>query len=153
MRTYPQLTQEQRYQISALKKMGHSQTEMAQVLKVNRSTVSRELRRNTGGRGYRPKQAHEKAISRRPKAKPRIEAGKWKVVEEKLRQDWSPEQVSGWLKKQTGQSISHEWIYQHILADKRSGGGLYQHLRCQKKASKALRNPGSTRKTAESGQY
>jgi len=54
-------------------------------------------------------------------------------VEEKLRQDWSPEQVSGWLKKQTGQSISHEWIYQHILADKRSGDGLYQHLRCQKK--------------------
>jgi len=136
MRTYTQLTQAQRYQISVLKKMEHSQTEMAQVLKVNRSTVSRELRRNTGGRGYRPKQADEKARGRRSKAKPRIKTDEWEVVEEKLRQDWSPEQVSGWLKKQAGSSISHEWIYQHILADKRSGGDLYKHLRCQKKRRK-----------------
>jgi len=109
---------------------------MAHALKVNRSTVNREIRRNTGGRGYRPKQADEKAMSRRSKAKPRIEADEWKVVEEKLCQDWSPEQVSGWLKKQAGPSISHEWIYQHILTDKRSGGDLYKHLRCQKKRRK-----------------
>jgi IS30 family transposase len=109
MRTYTQLTQIQRYQISVLKKTKHTQSEVAQVLKVNRPTVSRELRRNIGGRGYRPKQADEKAMSRRPKAKPRIETDEWRVVEEKLRQDWSPEQVSGWLKKQAGSSISHEW--------------------------------------------
>lgn len=136
MRTYTQLTQAQRYQISALKKMEHTQSEMAQVLKVDRSTISRELHRNTGRRGYRPKQADEKAMSRRSKAKPRIELGEWKVEEEKLRQDWSPEQVSGWQKKQTGRSISHEWIYRHILADKRSGGDLYKHLRCQKRRRK-----------------
>ena len=136
MRTYTQLTQAQRYQIYALKKMGHTQSEMAQVVEVNKSTVSRELWRNAGERGYRPKQAHEKAMSRRPKAKPRMELGEWKVVEEKLRQDWSPEQVSGWLKKQAGLSISHEWIYQHILVDKRCGGDLYQHLRCHKKRRK-----------------
>jgi len=131
MRTYTQLTQEQRYQISALKRMGHSQTEIAQVVEVHRSTISRELPRNTGERGYRPKQAHEKAVSRRAQAKPRIAATTWKVVEEKLREDWSPEQVSGWLKKRQGVQLSHEWIYQHILADKQAGGDLYTHLRCQ----------------------
>jgi IS30 family transposase len=141
MRTYTQLTQVQRYQISALKKMEHTPSEKAQVLKVNRSTVGRELRRNTGGCGYRPKQADEKAMSRRPKAKPRIETDEWKVVEEKLRQDWSPEQVSGWLKKQAEPSISHEWIYQHILTDKHSGGELYKHLRCQKKHRKRYGSP------------
>ena len=141
VRTYTQFTQVQRYQISALKKMEHTQSEIAQVLEVNRSTVSHELRRNTGGRGYRPKQADEKAMSRRPKAKPRIETDEWKVVEEKLCQDWSPEQVSGWLKKQAGPSISHEWIYQHILADKRSGGEFYKHLRCQKKHRKRYGSP------------
>ena len=152
MRTYTQLTQVQRYQISALKKMEHTPSEKAQVLKVNRSTVGRELRRNTGGCGYRPKQADEKAMSRRPKAKPRIETDEWKVVEEKLRQDWSPEQVSGWLKKQAEPSISHEWIYQHILTDKHSGGDVYKDLPCQK-GSKTLRKPGTAGKTAESGQY
>jgi IS30 family transposase len=136
MRTYTQLTQEQRYQISALKRMGHSRNKIAQVVEVHRSTISRELRRNTGERGYRPKQAHEKAIGRRAKAKPRITATTWKVVEEKLREDWSPEQVSGWLKNRKGMQISHEWIYQHILADKQADGELYTHLRCQKKRRK-----------------
>ena len=136
MRTYAQLTREQRYQIYALKRMGHSQNEIAQVVEVHGSTISRELRRNTGGRGYRPRQADAKAIGRRAKAKPRITATTWEVVEEKLREDWSPEQVSGWLKKRQGIPISHEWIYQHILADKQAGGGLYTHLRCQKKHRK-----------------
>ena len=141
MRTYTQLTQEQRYQIYALKKMGHTQSEIAQVLEVDRSTICRELSRNTGERGYRPKQAHEKAMQRRVKAKTRIGAGDWKVVEAKLRQDWSPEQVSGWLKRQAGLRISHEWIYQHVLADKRAGGELYKHLRCHKKRRKRYGSP------------
>jgi IS30 family transposase len=65
MRTYTQLTQELRYKISALKRMGHSRNEIAQVVEMHRSTISRELHRNTSERGYRPKQAHEKAIGRR----------------------------------------------------------------------------------------
>jgi len=141
VRTYKQLTSGQRYQISVLKKIGSSPTEIAKELEVHKSTILRELTRNTGERGYRPKQADEKAMSRRSKAKPRIEIDEWKVVEEKLRQDWSPEQVSGWLKKQAGRSISHEWIYQHILTDKRSGGDLYKHLRCQKKHRKRYGSP------------
>jgi IS30 family transposase len=116
--------------------MGHTQNEIARVVEVHRATIGRELRRNTGERGYRPKQAHEKAIVRRAKAKPRITATTWEKVEEKLRGDWSPEQISGWLKKRQGIRISHEWIYQHILADQRAGGELYRHLRCQKKRRK-----------------
>jgi IS30 family transposase len=131
MRTYKQLTSEQRYQISALKRMGHSQTEIAKELEVHKSTIGRELRRNTGERGYRPKQADEKAHERHAQAlsPKRISAGTWDVVEEKLRQDWSPEQVSGWLEKCHEIRISHEWIYQHILADQRAKGDLYTHLR------------------------
>ena len=136
MRTYTQLTQEQRYQISALLKMGHNRTEIAAVIGAHKSTVSRELGRNRGQRGYRPKQAHQMASSRRKKAKPRIQEDSWSLIESKLRQDWSPEQVSSWLWQNTDIQVSHEWIYQHILADKHAGGKLYKHLRCQKKRRK-----------------
>ena len=68
MRTYQQLTQEQRYQIYALKKMGHNQTEIDNCIGVDKSTISRELKRNHGQRGYRPKQAHGLAMSRRRNA-------------------------------------------------------------------------------------
>jgi len=131
MRTYKQLTSEQRYQISVLKRMEHSQAEIAKELEVDKSTISRELRRNTGERGYRAKQANEKALERRERAtsKKRISAESWEVVEEKVRQDWSPEQVSGWLKKYQETAISPEWIYQHLLVDQQAGGDLHTHLR------------------------
>ena len=115
---YTQLTQGQRYQIYALKKMGHDQTEITKCLGVNKSTISRELSRNQGQRGYRPKQAHKKALKRRAgKAQKRIKAETWDQVEEKLRLDWSPEQISGWLKKNNQDSVSHESIYQYVYAD------------------------------------
>ena len=73
MRVYTQLTQGQRYQIEALLKTGHNQTMIAKVLSVNKSTISRELKRNRGLRGYRPKQAHERALIRQyEKFQPRI---------------------------------------------------------------------------------
>jgi len=136
MRTYHQLTQEQRYQIYVLKKTGHSGSEIAEVIGVHKTTVSREWRRNRGGRGYRPAQAQQLALGRKPKAVPRISAKTWAVVEKLLRQEWSPEQISGRLKKEQKVCISHEWIYQHVLADKRTGGDLYKHLRCQKQRRK-----------------
>jgi len=136
MRTYNQLTQEQRYQIYALRKTKHLLSEIATVIGVHKSSVSRELKRNQGNRGYRPQQAHELALGRRSKSVPRITATVWAVVVKLLKQDWSPEQISGRLKKEQGICISHEWIYQYILADKRSNGDLYKHLRCQKKRRK-----------------
>ena len=65
MSGYTQLTQGQRYQMEALLKAGHSQTKIATILSAHKSTVSRELQRNQGFRGCRPKQAHNKAMQRR----------------------------------------------------------------------------------------
>ena len=136
---YKHLAQEQRYQISVLLKTGHSQTEIAVIIGVNKSTVGRELRRNRGQRGYRPKQAHRLAQERRRKAiRKRISDQAWSQIDEKIREDWSPEQISGWLEKNTDTTVSHEWIYQHIYTDKRTGGDLHKHLRCQKKRRKRV---------------
>lgn len=71
---YTQLTQGQRYKIYALLKMGHNQTEIATVIGSYKSTVSRELSRNKGQRGYRPKQAHHKALCRRNRSHKRVSA-------------------------------------------------------------------------------
>jgi IS30 family transposase len=134
--SYTQLTQEQRYQIHSLLKMDHNQVEIAKCLGVHKSTVSRELRRNKGMRGYRPKQAHQKAMSRKNHSRNHIMLETWAVIEAKIRLEWSPEQVSDWLKRHAGVEISHEWIYQYVLAEKHAGGTLYRHLRCQKKRRK-----------------
>ena len=131
--SYTQLTQEERYQIYALKKAGHDQATIAVIIDRNPGTISRELRRNRGLRGYRPDQAHNLALLRRyDKAQPRIGNQVWEQVEVLIREEWSPEQVVGRIAMEQGVSISHEWIYQYIYADKHSGGDLYRYLRCQK---------------------
>lgn len=114
-----QLAQEQRYQIYALKKAGVKDTEIANILQVHKSIVCREIKRNTGGRGYRPKQAHALAESRkRNSIQKRITHVQWLLVEGLLEEDSSPEQISCWLKMNTGVHLSHEWIYHYIRADK-----------------------------------
>ena len=134
---YTQLTQEERYQIYALLKAGNNQTEIARLLKRAKSTISREVHRNTGLRGYRPQQAQRLANERKMiKAQPRIVDSVWVDVVRLLKHDWSPEQISLWLKAEKGIAISHEWIYQYVLQDKVSGGDLYRHLRCQKQRRK-----------------
>jgi len=137
MRGYTQLTHEQRYQIYALMKAGLNQTEIAAILGVHKSTISRELRRNCGLKGYRPKQAHQFCLQRRSqKAIPRIEPSVWAIIERLLHEDWSPQQISVWLQTELQLMVSTEWIYQYILSDKQYGGTLYQHLRCQKQRKK-----------------
>lgn len=131
MSDYKQLTYEQRCQIEALNKSGMTQQEIAEVVGVSQPTISRELRRNRGERGYRHKQAHHKATERKnnaTKAK-KMTSSMIALVEEKLRAKWSPEQISGWLLEEQGEALSHERIYQHIWDDKRAGGGLHTHLR------------------------
>ena len=138
MRTYKQLDQEQRYQIYAYRKVGKSQGEIAHEIGVHPSTISRELKRNTGNRGYRPKQAHERALFRRQQADKALKMVPEVIdfVEAKLLEDWSPEQISGIMKKEGGPWVSHERIYQHIWTDKQQGGTLYQHLRGSRKKRK-----------------
>ena len=138
MRKYYQLTECQRYQIYALKKVGHDQQTIAATLAVSPSTICRELRRNRGQRGYRPRPAHQHALTRRqqkaqvtkmtPEVVERIEAD--------LRQEWSPEQIAGRLAAQGGLQLSPERIYQHIRADRQAGGTLYRHLRHRQKKRK-----------------
>lgn len=131
--SYAQLACEQRYQISALKKAGHNQTQIAGVIGCHKSTISRELRRNRGQKKYYPKLATERARRRRRQNHcQRITAPTWQRVERHLRQDWSPEQIHGHLRRSKQPTVSHERIYQYIYADKRRGGTLHSHLRSQK---------------------
>jgi len=134
MRNYKQLSQAQRYQIEILKKAGKDQKQIAVLLAVSPATICRELKRNTGKRGYRPKQAQLRADNRRTGATKAMKMTDEVIVEieQKIRLDWSPEQVSGVLEM----TISHERIYQHIWADKRCGGTLYKHLRQSNKMRK-----------------
>ena len=134
---YTQLTREQRYQIYALMKAGHNQTRIAILVGCHKSTISRELRRNCGQKGYRPYQADELAFDRQCDAyRARIAGQTWQQVERLLRQDWSPEQIAGRLKLEKQPTVSHECIYLYVYADKRRGGTLHRHLRSQKKQRK-----------------
>lgn len=131
MSLYTQLTQEQRYQIYAFLKAGFSQSAIALEIQVHKSTICRELKRNKGQKGYRPKQAHIKATNRRQKAVKYVKLTPKIIilVNNLIRQDFSPEQVSGTLKRNYGLMISHETIYKYLLVDKANGGTLHKHLR------------------------
>ena len=146
-RQYQQLTYEQRCQIYTLKKTGFSQRAIADEIGTNQSTISRELSRNSGDRGYRYKQAQRAATERRKAAckVTKMTVSMVSLIESKLRLEWSPEQISGWLKVAHGKPISHESIYLHVWDDKQSGGDLYQHLRRQGKKYDKRRHGKSTR--------
>ena len=118
-------------------KTSHNQSEIAKVIGVHKSTISREVQRNHGKRGYRHKQAHAKAIGHRHgKISSQIDGSTWAFIETLIREDWSPEQIHGWMKSNMEMTVSHEWIYQYIYKDKQAGGSLHFHLRCRKKRKK-----------------
>lgn len=98
------------------------------------STISRELGRNRGQRGYRPQQAHEfsQARMRACENGRRVRSDTWAFTEAKLAELWSPEQIAGDLKTAGEPDISHETIYQRIYADRRAGGMLHRAPRCHK---------------------
>lgn len=133
---YTHLTQEERYQIYALYRQGESQKSIAVQLGRHPATISRELRRNRGRRGYRAQQAHQLAHERRPCNARRVAPRVWKYAQAKLKQGWSPEQIAGRGQQDGVAAISHETIYLKIYADKAAGGDLWRHLRCQKKKRK-----------------
>jgi IS30 family transposase len=118
-------------------KEGHNQTQIAANIGCHKSTISRELRRNCGLKGYRPYQADELAFDRQCEAyRARITPQTWQQVEKLLCLDWSPEQIAGYLKREKQPTVSHECIYMYVYADKRQGGTLHRHLRSQKKNRK-----------------
>ncbi len=134
MREYRQLTEEDRIEIYAMKQAGKEQNKIAAKLGVHPSTISRELHRNTGLRGYRPKQAQQKTLHRRFTARKAVKMTPETIdyIESKLREQHSPEQIAERMKfdcRRHAQAVSHERIYQHIWQDKAQGGTLYKHLR------------------------
>lgn len=129
---YHHVTLDIRSQIYALKSTGTSLRKIATVVGRHASTISREIERNTGGRGYRYKQADAKAVERHANASrtpkkltPELIA----IIEGDLREEWSPDQIAGRLKEKNIATITHETIYQLVWKDKRSGGTLFKHLR------------------------
>lgn len=131
---YQHLTYEQRCQIYALLKRNFSFRQIAIDINVAPSTVSREVFRNSGGSGYRYKQAQNHRDWRREKASNspnKITPELIVFINEKLNIQWSPEQISGYLKFQqnTLEIISTETIYKLIRKDKKIGGDIYKNLR------------------------
>jgi transposase, IS30 family len=134
---YKHLTLEQRYQIYAYKRSGWTQTMIAFEIGVHKSTIARELKRNLSLRGYRPRKAEELAQERKHgKVQTRIAPEIWEAIEAALRQQWSPNQISGRLAREGKPTASPEWIYQHIYRDKDNGGTLHENLRCRRKRKK-----------------
>jgi len=143
---YKQLTSEQRYTISVLLQNRTKQKEIAKAINVSPSTVSREIRRNSGVRGrYNWETAQANAVQTKRK-KPGNHSIDKEVMEEArhllVTEQWSPEQISGVLAKD-GKYISHETIYRMIRKDKAEGGTLYKH--CRHKLKRRARPVGSRR--------
>ena len=143
---YKQLTSEQRYTISVLLQNRTKQKEIAKAINVSPSTVSRELRRNSGVRGrYNRETAQANAVQTKRRKLVNRSIDKDVMEEAKhllVTEQWSPEQISGVLAKD-GKHISHETIYRMIRKDKTEGGTLYKH--CRHKLKHRTRVVGSRR--------
>ena len=137
-RKFKHLTEPERAQIQILIKQGYSNRRVATAMGRHHTTISRELKRNTGQRGYRHQQANNKARQRH-KDKPKYRKVTTQIHEyivEGLQQHWSPQQICGRLKLIDGVRIAPETIYRFILKNKKLGGNLFQFLRHQNKPYK-----------------
>jgi transposase, IS30 family len=127
------LTTEQRYVIAALYKRGIKKKEIAKEIKVDPSTVGREIKRNATKTGkYNAQTAKTLAAERKERFGCKRKFTK--EVEQRIRdylvkEQWSPEQIVGWCKKENIEMVSVERIYQFIRKDKANGGSLYKHTR------------------------
>jgi transposase, IS30 family len=137
MLTYHQITAAERYTLGLLRQRGWTSAAIARLMGRHRSTICREARRNSTPRDgcYRPQLADWYARGRRSRSRRnrQFTHADWARIQGLLREDWSPEQVAGWLRRHRALAISHETIYRYVWADKRDGGTLYQHLRGARK--------------------
>jgi IS30 family transposase len=129
-KTYTRLTEEERYQIYEGVTEKRSHREIAVQLSKHHSTVSREVIRNKGLRGYRPRQAQEKAQQKHQnrlryrKLTERVQL----LIAENIKLEWSPEQIQGRLRSEGLPMVCATTIYGYIQQDKVAGGNLYKHL-------------------------
>lgn len=140
--TYRQLTVDERYTISRLRRKGYSVTEISKVLDRHRSTIYREVSRNVSPRGerwtYCPSQAQKHRNFRLRRSRRGRHHADWQYsrVEQLLRQQWSPEQVANMLKKEGEFVMSFQTIYRHVWRDWKAKGTLYWELRHRDKRRK-----------------
>lgn len=133
---YHQITSEERYTISTLRKQGYNSEKIARYLGRHRSSIYREIKRNLCNDGaYRHLKAGKRTRGRRSRSRrnQRFTSFDFEIVKGLLHEKWSPEQISGYLKENKVFSINHETIYRYIWQDKKKGGTLYLHLRCSGK--------------------
>ena len=128
---YRRVTSEDRLRIKDGLDAGLSKTKLADKLGFHKSTIGREISRNKGLRGYRPKQAQAWAAAREESKQ-----GPYKMnpvvmtmIVERLELKWSPEQISNRLRIDGEETVSAETIYKFIYEDRQSGGELWGHLR------------------------
>ena len=131
---YQQLTENERYMLSALRKQGLSIPSIATALGRHRSTIWRELKRNSCwiiDGAYRPSKAQRRTKARRRRSRRgrRFVEADFVLVRLMLGFEWSPEQIVGFLRRHEQKCMSHESIYQYIWRDKAQGGNLWQSLR------------------------
>ena len=135
--TYRQLSAEERVQIATLRSQNYPLPKIAQIVGRHRTTIWREVRRNRAPHDgwYRSARAHERAEARRKRSRrnQQFAPSQMQRVETLLRAQWSPEQVSGHLRREGEFSISHETIYRHVWRDRSRGGNLYLQLRGARK--------------------
>jgi IS30 family transposase len=126
---YRRITEEERTLIYRWLREGHTQNEVARRLSRNRGSISREIGRNTGLRGYRPKQAHEKAQAQAKRAGPRRFTEKVRAeAEARIEEGWTPAIISGRARLEGRPWVCAETIYQHVYADAKAGGTLWKSL-------------------------
>ena len=147
---YKQLTEGDRYMIAALKKQGLNPTAIANQIGRHRSTIYREFKRNRCwiiDGSYRPEKAQRrtKARRRRSRRNQHFTESDYAIVRRLLRKQWSPEQISGYLKRHGQRCFSHETIYRYIWRDKKNGGQLWTHLRCSQKRRRKRYNSYDSR--------
>jgi IS30 family transposase len=136
--SYRRVTREDRLRIKDGLDAGLSKTELADKLGFHKATIGREISRNKGGRGYRPKQAHLMAVAREEskhgpyKMNPVIMG----LITERLELKWSPEQISNRLRLEGEPTVSTETIYKFIQEDQKNGGELWRNLRRARRTRK-----------------
>ena len=131
MKKYNHLTKEQRYTISVCLREKVSLTNIANLINVSKSTVSREIKRNSNMyRHYVAIDAQQfsdmrKSIPRKPR---KLSKEDWQDIEQCLKRHWSPETIAGVRKRDGKPCVSIEWIYHIVRRDKERGGSLYTYL-------------------------
>src|SRR5688572_5025324 len=134
---YQQLSEEERHLIAAMRAQHVRMRAIAEVLGRHPSTAYREVMRNRSryDGAYRATPAGEKTNERRRRSRrnQRYGAVEFEPIERMLREDLSPQQIVGRRKLEGHKVMSHETIYQRLLADKERGGTLWRHLRGARK--------------------